>query len=38
MYEKPKVLVLCFLQEDVVRTSVVEKEFQDDNVDGNGWM
>lgn len=37
MYEELRLEVLCFSQEDIVRTSN-ESEWHDDNVDGDGWI
>ncbi len=37
MYEKLKIELIAFFDEDVVRTSPL-KEWSDENADGNGWL
>ncbi len=36
-YEDPKLSVVYFASEDIIRTSG-EKDFKDENVDDDGWL
>lgn len=39
MYEEPKLRILHFVDEDVIRTSKLfeDSEWSDENVDNDGW-